>query len=71
MTGKKRLFEGCSWFKFDNLGVALGKALKFYNIVVKGLKTKVGKFWWLIPTSVEVTGEKLEGERFAPNPHPE
>ena len=33
--------------------------LKFYANVAKGLKLKVRKFWWLIPTFVEVTGEKL------------
>ena len=34
-------------------------ALKFYTSVEKGLKLKVKKFWWLIPTFLEVTGEKL------------
>ena len=32
---------GCSWFKFNNLGLALGIALKFYVSVTKGLKLKV------------------------------
>ena len=32
-----------------------------YSSVVKGLKLKVRKFWGLVPTFVEVTGEKLEG----------
>ena len=36
-------------------------ALKFYISVAKGLKLKVRKFWWLIPTFVEITGEKLVG----------
>ena len=35
--------------------------LKFYTSLTKGLKLKVRKFWWLIPTFVEVTGEKLVG----------
>ena len=37
-------FEGWSWFKFNNLGVALGMALKFYTRVVQGLKLKIRKF---------------------------
>ena len=32
--------------------------------MVKGLKIKVRKFWGLINTFVEVTGEKLAGEPF-------
>ena len=31
--------------------------LKFYTSVVKGSKLKIRKFWGLIPTFVEVTGE--------------
>ena len=33
--------------------------MKFYTSVAKGLKLNVRKFWGLIPTLVEVTGEKL------------
>ena len=33
--------------------------LKLYTNVAKGLKLKVRKFLGLIPTFVEVTGEKL------------
>ena len=44
---------------FNNLGLALGTNLKFYNSVAKGLKLKGRKVWRLIPTFVEVTGEKL------------
>ena len=51
--------EGWSWLKFNNLGLALAMVLKFYTSVAKGLKLKVRKFWELIPTFVEVTGEKL------------
>ena len=36
-------------------------ALKFYNGVAEGFKLKVRKFYRLIPTFVEVTGEKLVG----------
>ena len=43
------------------MGLAIGKNLKFYTSVENGLKLKVRKFWWLIPTFVEVTGEKLVG----------
>ena len=35
---KKHLLKGWSWFKFNNLGVTLGMALKFYTSVAKGLK---------------------------------
>ena len=78
MTRKTYFFEGCSWFKFNNLGLALGMALKFYTSVAKGLKLKVRKFWGLIPTFVEVTREKLVGGSFCfaqiflplhPSPH--
>ena len=57
MTRKTAFFEGWSWFKFDNLGLALGTKLKFYTNVDKGLKLKVKKLWG--PTFVEVSGEKL------------
>ena len=55
---------GCSWFKFNNLGLALGVALKYYTSVEKGLKLKVKKFLGLIVTFVEVTVEKLGREAF-------
>ena len=61
MTRKTAFFEGWSWFKFNNLGLALGTNLKFYTSLSKGLKLKVRKFWGLILTFVEVTGEKLVG----------
>ena len=42
--------------------------MKLYTSVEKGLKIKVRKFWELIPTFVEVTGEKLVGgELFDPS----
>ena len=40
--------------------------LKFYTSVAKGLRLKVRKFWGVIPTFVEVTGEKLVGGPFRP-----
>ena len=61
MTRKTAFFEGWSWFKFNNLGLALGTNLKFYTSLSKGLKLKVRRFWGLIPTFVEVTEEKLVG----------
>ena len=63
---KKQFFDGCSWFKFNNLGLPLGMTLKFYASVTKVLKLKVRKFWGLILTFVEVTGEKLVGMLFVP-----
>ena len=41
--------------------------LEFHASVEKGLKLKVRKFWGLLPTFVEVTGEKLVGGLFAAN----
>ena len=37
-------------------------ALKFHTSVKKGLKLKVRQFVGLVPTFVEVTGEKMVGE---------
>ena len=61
MTSKTAFFEGWPWFKFINLGLAIGTNLKFYTSVAKGLKLKARKFWGLIPTFAEVTEEKLVG----------
>ena len=55
----------------QQLGLELGTKLKFYTIVEKELELKVRKFWGLIPTFVEVTGEKLVGGHFTLPPHPE
>ena len=57
-----------SWFKFNNLGLALGTNLKFYTSLSKRLKLKVRKFLGLIRTFVEVTGGKLVGVPFYPPP---
>ena len=43
-TRKIASFERWSWFKFNNLGVALGTNLKFCTSVAKRLKLKVRKF---------------------------
>ena len=48
------------------MGLALGTNLIFYISVAKGLKVKVRKFWGIIPTFVEITGEKLVGGPFCP-----
>ena len=70
---KALFFEGWSWFKFNNLGLAQVTDLKFYTSVAKGLKPKVRKFWGIIPTFLEVAEEKLVGGTFLPCPpiHPE
>ena len=69
LTRKTTFFEERSWFKFNNLGLALGTTLKFYTSVAKQFKLKVRKFLGLIPTFVEVTGEKMVGGGlFAPPP---
>ena len=68
MTRKIAFFEGWSWFKFNNFGLALGTNLKFCTSVEKVLKLKVRKFWGPNSTFVEVTGEKLVGEPFCPHP---
>ena len=60
--------EEWSWLKLNNLGLALGMALKFYTNVAIGLQLKVRKFLGLIPAFVEVTGVKLVGELFCPPP---
>ena len=59
LTRKMLFFEGWSSLKFNNLGLALVTNLKFYTSVAKGWKLKVKKFWGLICTFLEVTGEKL------------
>ena len=64
LTRKTTFFEGWSWFKFNNLVLALGTNFKFYTSVAKRLKLKVRKFWGLISTFVEVTGEKLVAGAF-------
>ena len=63
---EKTVFERWSWFKLSNLGLALRMTSKFHTSVVKGLKLGVGKFWKLIRTFVEVTGEQPVGGRGFP-----
>ena len=59
LSKKDAFFEGWSWFKLNNYGLALGMDLKFYTSLAKGLKLKGWKFWGLIYTFAEVTEEKL------------
>ena len=61
---KKLFFERCFWFKFNNLVLALGMALKFNTNMAERLKLKVRKFWEVIPIFVEVIREKLIGGLF-------
>ena len=63
---KNHFFEEWSWFKFNNLGLALCMSFKCYTSVAKGLKLKFRKFLGRIPTFVEVTEEKLLGGPFWP-----
>ena len=67
----QNFFEGCVWFKFNNLGLALGMTLKFYTSLKKGFKLKVRKFSALIPTFVEVKGKDLVGGFLFPRPLPQ
>ena len=62
--------RGCPWFKFNNLGLALGMTLTFHKSEAKDLKLKVRGFWGLITTFVEVTTEKLVGGWVFASPHP-
>ena len=50
------------------MGLAIAMSLKFYISVARRLKLKFKKFWGLVPTFLEVTGEKLVGGLFAPPP---
>ena len=43
LTRRTNIFEGCCWFKFNSLGLALGMALQFYTSVGKGFKSKSQK----------------------------
>ena len=61
---KKQFLEGCFWFKFNNLGLALGMTLKFNTSEAERSKLKVRNFWELIPVFVEVIKKKLVGGFF-------
>ena len=53
------------WPKLGNSSICIREvSIKFYTSLSKGLKLKVREIWGLIPTFVEVTGEKLVGRPF-------
>ena len=51
LTRKTAFFERWSWFKFNNLGLALCTNLKSDTTVAKGSKLKVRKFWEIFGNS--------------------
>ena len=60
MPRKTSFFETWSWFKFNNLGLGLGKNLTFYNSVAKELKLKVRKSPTPILNRVNCVRENFE-----------
>ena len=70
---KNHFFERYTSCKFNNLGLALGMALKFYTSVVKGLKLKVWKFLGLFSVCWSYRGKLVGwgGGLFDPPPQPE
>ena len=43
MIWQKKFLEGCSWFKFNNLGLVLGMAFEILHKCGKRVKTKSQK----------------------------
>ena len=71
LTRINTFYEEWSWLKFENLGLALDMALKFYGSVKKRLKLKARRFWRQIPRFIEVTGKNWQRGSFcAPLPLP-
>ena len=66
MTRKTTFFEGRSWFKLNNLGLALVVTMLCDTSMGKGLKLTVRNFSGLNLTFAEVTREKLVGGIFVP-----
>ena len=58
LTRKSAFFNGWSWFKLNNKGLAVGMDLKFYNSLAKGFKLRVRKFLGLTSMFAKVTEEK-------------
>ena len=54
---KKTLFEGWSWFRFNNLGLVLDITMKFNISVVKGQNVKGKEILGLALTFVENTAK--------------
>ena len=67
---KNRFFWGVILVQVQYFGTGTRYKLEILHQPVKGLKLKVRKFWWLIPTFVEVAGGKTGGRSFFA-PHPE
>ena len=59
LTRKTSFLEEWSWFKFNNLGLAIVTILKFYTIVSKGLKLKDRKFLGLLLVFAKETRKKM------------
>ena len=55
----KEVIISSFWFKFNDLRLTQGMALKVYTSAAKGLKLKVRRFSML--TFIKVTGKKLVG----------
>ena len=68
LTRKTAFFEGWSWLRLNNLGLALDKNLKFYTSVVKGLKLKVRKFGDNSYVCRSYWGKTVRGGGFLPPP---
>ena len=68
LNSKITFFEGRSWFKFNDSRLAQVMALTFSTSVGKVLKLTVTEVWRMIPTFVEVIGEKLVRMPFATPP---
>ena len=66
---KIQFFDECFWFRFNNLGLALGTTLKISSCTTNGLRLKVGKFWRLISTFAEYTWGKTCRD-LSPPSHP-
>ena len=60
LTKKNTFFEEWSWFKFNNLGLALWYSLQILHQCGKRIETKSQKVLGEV-TFVEVAGEKLIG----------
>ena len=57
LTRKTNIFERYPWFKFNNLGLALGMTLEFHTSLEKVFELKVNKVWGLTLAFLKITGE--------------
>ena len=67
---KNRFFVGWSWFKFNNLGLALVTNLKFYTSLAKGLKQSQKVFWANSYVCRSYSGKTGRGAFLPPFPPP-